>query len=312
MIFRQATEPREIILDFVFKPSANQTPGSLCQGDVLEKTDDLIEVLKQAHGYYADAADYTHFVVITQSCDLVRRGNKCKAPYITLAAAKPMRPIIEQELNARQKKVAKSDFTYQTTRSKRDLEMKLEKYLHNTVDEHFFLPCDGSDSIPEDLIVFLRLSVALSKDHYEAMLVSKVAELEDVFQAKLGWLKGNIYSRVATPAFEEKLTDSETYKQAFFEKYLPDASIVWLSGLQADLLKTKVSAKAGEKKGDLNTAEVVQILEVESKPNQNIIAERVVERLISNKVLPADDGELLDKARRVISNVPTIKNLANN
>lgn len=48
---------------------------SLCQGDILEKTDDLIAILKEVHPYFLNES-YKYFMVLSQSCDLVRRNGK--------------------------------------------------------------------------------------------------------------------------------------------------------------------------------------------------------------------------------------------
>ncbi len=45
---------------------------------------------------------------------------------------------------------------------------------------------------------FLALSVALKIEHYDLCLAAKIAQLTGEFQAKLGWLVGNLYSRVGT------------------------------------------------------------------------------------------------------------------
>ena len=70
----------------------------LFQGDVLCRSNEIVKAIGQAHQYYADAPHYTHFVVITQSCDLVRRAGDFNAPYITISAAKPLRSVMNEYL----------------------------------------------------------------------------------------------------------------------------------------------------------------------------------------------------------------------
>ena len=66
----------------------------LQQGDVISRTQQLDAVLKDVHPHYFYGEDYRYFLVLTQSCDLVRRpGYKsalCKSRYITLAAIRPL------------------------------------------------------------------------------------------------------------------------------------------------------------------------------------------------------------------------------
>lgn len=73
-----------IQVHFTYKSKPDMS--SLCQGDILKLTDDLKKVLGDVHPYFQNE-QYKYFMVLTQSCDLVRRkGQPCKTPYITLAA----------------------------------------------------------------------------------------------------------------------------------------------------------------------------------------------------------------------------------
>lgn len=60
-------------------------------------------------------------------------------------------------------------------------------------------------------MAFLSLSVPIkSQLHYEKCLKARIAQLREVFRAKLGWLAGDIYSRVATPDWAPKnLSDKD-------------------------------------------------------------------------------------------------------
>src|SRR5208337_4010979 len=79
--------------------------GTLCQGDILSKTRDILDHLSCYHPYYADHEDYKYFMVVTQSCDLVRRdGKQCTSPYITLAAVRPVQVVLMREAAKRQEK----------------------------------------------------------------------------------------------------------------------------------------------------------------------------------------------------------------
>lgn len=61
--------------DIHFTYKEHMEKDSLCQGDILEKTDDLIAILKEVHPYFLNEA-YKYFMVLSQSCDLVRRNGK--------------------------------------------------------------------------------------------------------------------------------------------------------------------------------------------------------------------------------------------
>ena len=186
-------------MDFIFKAPEKLDTATLAQGDVIARTPEVVERIKQAHQYYAEAPNYTHFVILTQSGYLVKRRNEFKAPYITLAAAKPFKKTIEDFFDEKAKFLEGADFKYHSNTVIGKAKQLLEHYLNNTEPEFFFLPASGNPRLPEDLVVFLRLSVALRKEHYDALAQAKIAEVADVFHAKLGWLTGNISSRVPKP-----------------------------------------------------------------------------------------------------------------
>ena len=229
-------------MEFLFAEPDDIDKEGLRQGDLLAKTRALSGALSQAHQYYATASDYTHFLVLTQSCDLVRRNGKApKARYITVAAVRPLKTVIDRFLA----KHEFGDFEFPVLLCKKDRELLaqqlLERLLHNTCDGHFFIRKDSVSDIDEDLCAFLALSVALKNIHYDACLSSKVAQLEDIFAAKVGWLTGSLYSRVATPDIEELLSEPEVYKAAFYDETLYNRT-AWLSPAQFRHLKKLVQA----------------------------------------------------------------------
>ena len=61
--------------------------ADLEQGDLLQPDDGLRAAIEDVHPHFVDPK-YTAFIVLTQTCDLVRRverGRVCKAPYVNLA-----------------------------------------------------------------------------------------------------------------------------------------------------------------------------------------------------------------------------------
>ena len=185
----------------------------------------------------------------------------------------------------------------------------MERHINNTEPEYFFLPKSGNPNIPEDLLVFLRLTVALRKEHYDVLASAKIAELADIFQAKLGWLKGNIYSRVATPDIEERDVNAAEIKRQFFDSYVPKDELVWLSNLQADLLRKLVKTKSSTEGRDLTTEEVLDIIENDIPEDTQIVANNIVERLIKNKLIERDDQESATKFARAIANESSFKSV---
>lgn len=179
----------------------------LKQGDVLERNAELLAVLEQVHPHYARHADYRYFMVVTQTCDLVRRaGNPPKSRYITLAAIRPIEEVLRRSAAELQ-----DDWQRETrviSSSARDkLKLLLERLLDTNEPGYFYLHPDVNVGLHQRYCAFLALSVALRRDHYELCLRAKLFELKEPFQAKLGWLIGDLYSRVAVDEWDEKVKD---------------------------------------------------------------------------------------------------------
>jgi hypothetical protein len=171
----------------------------LQQGDVLAKTEAIKKILEKVHPYYQTNDTYTHFIVLTQSCDLVRRDNELpKSRYITLASVRPLDRVIKREIEKYQSEIAKKAMVCKDTVRER-LAHFVEQLLNNNLPEFFYLHPEPQLGFPEASCAFLRLSVSIrASEHYAACLSSRILSLAQLFQAKLGWLVGNMYSRVAT------------------------------------------------------------------------------------------------------------------
>lgn len=180
--------------------------GTLRQGDILINSGDLYEVIKEIHPHYS-LDQYKYFQVLTQSCDLVRRVSnseeKCKARYITLAAVRTLDDVIKRFID----ESVPNNFSFDNkiccgSRYEGKLKEFLRKLFNNNESNHFFLRSDEEFGFYEDCCTLLHLSIAIrAYQHYDKCLKAKKFELNEVFRAKLGWLVGNIYSRVGTQDF---------------------------------------------------------------------------------------------------------------
>jgi hypothetical protein len=296
-------------LEFIFRPFGEINLSSLTQGDIIEKSEPVVERVAQAHQYYAQATDYTHFVVLTQSCDLVRRKGAFKAPYITIAAAKPFSKTLDSYFRQNSKPLKGTGISYFSQTLSGKARQLIERHINNTEPEFFFLPKEGHPNLSEDLVVFLRLTIALRQEHYEVLANAKVAELADVFQAKLGWLTGNIYSRVATPDLEDRGLDSKSIKTQYYEQYIPRDSAVWLSSIQAEYLKKLITKKCAELGRDLTEEETLNLIYGEVPEDALIIAQNIVDLLRKNQLIDPADRALQIRFANVISNEATFKSL---
>ncbi len=188
-------------IHFTYK--ARPDMKSLCQGDVLEITKELAQVLKDVHPYFLNK-QYKYFMVLSQSCDLVRRnGKNCKTPYITLAAVKSYSSFLVGMLQSGKYAELNHGLLLMNEKDRDRAYQLIERVYNNTEPEYFFLYKEDALNFPESMVAYLKVSIALkSDDHYDKCLSAKKIELTDEFKAKLGWLVGNMYSRVGTADWE--------------------------------------------------------------------------------------------------------------
>jgi hypothetical protein len=172
---------------------------NLQQGDLIAKTSDLLDLLSVIHPHYPRRNDYTHFLLLTQSCDLVRRdGKPCKAKYIGLAAVRSLSFIIDREIGKYQDSFDSAAGI--CSRASRDRAAQfVVRVLNNNEPEFFYLEPEPAFGLFDPSCAFLRLSITVrSEEHYGKLLEARRLSLNEVFHAKLGWLVGNMYSRVGT------------------------------------------------------------------------------------------------------------------
>lgn len=284
------------MMEFIYK-KGTLNKETLAQGDVIERTAAVDGCFESAHPFGPNASDHTHLVVVTQSCDLVK--NRMKAPYITLAAAKPFSAAMEGYLEREEKSIAGSNFSYYPRKTRDQAIQLVERFLHNTESDFFFLPEAGHSNVPTDLVVTLRLTVALDKKHYEVLANDKIIELADVFRAKLGWLVGDIYSRVATPALEEFEPNASEIKNIFYDKYVRKNDAHWLTSLEAKRLGVVVTEMRRMREEDLSHDEVKEIFKNGPKHPQ-IVAEKILNRLKGTKLVEKSNLELMDEISKAV------------
>lgn len=248
-------------------PSASASPvhwtyapvdsSTLCQGDIIERTDAVVSLLAEVHPYFAQQDKYLSFMLITQSCDLVRRNGECNARHLTIAGIRTLSDVISAKELPR---IASSQaFGREVSMSCRNALLQfLDRLLNNNEPTYFFLRADHSQGIGTDSCACLRVSVPLRVEHYGILLNAKRGQLADVFQAKLGWLVGTNYSRVGTPDWSENLQRLGEFKQL---RESITASFNWIEekrfqqvlALHRTLGRDPTEASVGELKSDPRT-----------------------------------------------------------
>lgn len=228
-----------------FTYSETLDKNTLKQGDILLRTPELVRVLEEYHSYFANP-QYTHFQILTQTCDLVRRnGNKCKSRYITIAAVRSLSDTINRYIETNFSESARifawgQLFCNESQKAK--LTDFLRKLFNNNDSSHFFLKAVPEVGLNTDSCTWLLLSIPLKADlRYDVCLNAKRLELKEEFRAKLGWLVGDLYSRVGTADYVPSAIPDEA---AFSEliKNIMDSHVGWVPSLQFPRFKTLAPA----------------------------------------------------------------------
>jgi hypothetical protein len=294
--------------DFIFAGAGSVNRSQLMQGDLLQRTPALAEAIAQAHAYYATASDYSHFLVLSQSCDLVRRSGACKSRYITICAVRPLSVAVQRELAKFTSQVEGFPIPIGDVERVALAKQYLARIMNNTVDGIFFIPRNSAETVEEHLCAFVPLSIALRVTHYDTCLGAKVAQCDEIFAAKIGSIASGLYSRIATPDLEERSPPDvvKSYRDTFFEE-MGFTSVAWLSERQKKELKRRVKEAVGPNGDGLPESQAQELLR-KLPTHTDLAADRVVDVLVKNKVLADDEGRR-QAVRNLLLNDPTFKSL---
>ena len=282
--------------------------GDLRQGDLLERTEDIEKVLQRFHPYYLKE-DYIHFMVLTQTCDLVRREHEeCKAQYITLAAVRPLAIILERELCRNQSEFARQAGACGMNKRTK-IEQVLKRLLDNNNPEYFYLHQEQQFGVEDNEVAFLRLSVALRiKDNYEMCLRSRILSLNPEFRAKLGWLVGDIYSRVGTVDWVDKVPGADVGKMI---NDLLDHLCEWVDPGQLQRAeKQKRDDFAHKTDAEIRTLFRQEIRATEVPSKAQIILEQVTKAIRKQRIPNVDVDALSKTIRATLETDTTFQNYA--
>ncbi|HPF41234.1 MAG TPA: hypothetical protein P5081_18100 [Phycisphaerae bacterium] len=167
----------------------------LFQGDIIEPTKSLRQILEIVHPHFLDAK-YIAFMVTTQSCDLARR-RKNFGHQVNLCVVREISSIAQNLFDL----ACGTQIPGVFDRSKK---ANLKELLARIVNQNeqaiglFYLHPDLDAGVSTPCVAMLRIGIALRSKHYDVLKASRRGRLRPEFQAKLGWLVGNLYSRVGT------------------------------------------------------------------------------------------------------------------
>lgn len=281
-------------LHWTYKSNSTKTPegsapsdtgvgvDSLEQGDILRSDyEPLHDLLKKYHPYYAEHPDNEFFIVLTQSCDLVFRDGGYKAPYISIAPVRPLRKVIQREFDGSLHNKKPDAQAYGSGGLRGQFEFFLERLFNNNHPKYFYLEKQPDRGLPEDMCSILTLGISIKTEHYESCLNARVLQLADNFQAKLGWLVGQLYSRVGTPDWPEGQLENKISEK------LKDTA-AWVNDELIAILDKKVADfEANNENKHVDATTLKKLMdEIPNKKEQAIDAIFTV--LVSEKLLPAE------------------------
>jgi hypothetical protein len=251
---------------------------------------------KTVHPHFYQHPKNRYFLVLTQSCDLViRQGGQCKAPYISLAPVRSLDLVLDRQLAQSSLAEIRAELPVVTVKNKQKLSDFLHRLFNNNEASYFYL--DSRDTpLETDCVAFLSLSIAIKADlHFQTCLDAKILQLSDTFQAKLGWLVGQMYSRVGTPDWESRALSAKV------RNTLKDAAI-WVEDAYARPLVDafKQLQQAGEQDAPQMTAmEVARVVSSTPTKKQRVMkeADRVIKAAVGEDQVP-----LAEKIRKRLDN----------
>jgi hypothetical protein len=275
-----------------YDPNLSRT--DLMQGDVLQRTPALDELLKTVHPHFYQYPKNRYFLVLTQSCDLViRQGGQCKAPYVSLAPVRSLDLVLDRQLAQSSLAEVKAELPVVTARNRQKLSDFLQRLFNNNEASYFYL--DSQDTpLETDCVAFLNLSIAIKADlHFQTCLYAKILQLNETFQAKLGWLVGQMYSRVGTRDWESNALNAKVTNT------LKDIAI-WVQDANAGPLVEAFKLRLAQgQDAQMSAAEIAQTVSRTPTKKQRVMkeADRVIKAAVGE-----DQARLAEKIRKRLDN----------
>jgi hypothetical protein len=276
-----------------FEPNAD-----LAQGDIIEATPALRGVLEEVHRHFLDAK-YVSFLILSQSCDLVRRPGYRGQP-INLCVVRELRSIAARLLEQFCGSEIPGIFRKET---RRDGRMFVERTINQNEQAIglFYLHPDADAGVATPCVAMLRVAIALHTKHYDIIRDSRRGRLKSEFQAKLGWLIGNLYSRVGTEDWSEPKERKREQKIIIDQTFDGLAGVKWASS-EAVARATKAGFSVEGKSPD-DISKELELYEP-MRVDQQLLQE--IQRIIAQ----ADLGITADAQQRFLRRLPNDASMA--
>ncbi|MDO8298092.1 MAG: hypothetical protein Q7T64_00225 [Lacisediminimonas sp.] len=250
---------------------------------MLEKTSDLSAILDLYHPYYSKHPENTHFLVLTQSCDLVRRGiGSCKSRYLSMAPVRSLEAVLSREFDGKLRHVDSQ--LYASTKSKQLMQQFLARLFNNNEPSFYYLESHPTAGLAVPSCALLSLPIAIKSEHYETCLDARRTSTEDSFQAKLGWLVGQLYSRVGTKDWPEAEMAAKVERAI-------DSAVLWLPESELAQLEKMIGEERAKDAGTVFDVTKLRKM-VASIPQKKAAAiGRIMELGIQVKLIPDKSPE---------------------
>lgn len=273
-------------MHWTYKELSKQDLTNLEQGDLLEKTPELYELLKIYHPYYADHAENKYFIVLTQSCDLVLRSGQCKSRYISLAPVRSLKSILKVEFEHQIYNRAPSARAYASMRTKTSMEQFLERVFNNNDPAYFYLEQSPAQGVAEPMCALLSLPISIKTEHYKLCFNARSISLKDEFQAKIGWLIGQLYSRVGTPDWKKRELTSKINNEI-------EGTVLWLSDSEVTELIELCKKHEEDQPNEVIDTNKLKLLLTKIPKKKDIVIQRVLDVASQNGLFATPSPERL-------------------
>lgn len=273
----------------------------LMQGDVLTRTNALDALLKEVHPHFFKDKRNLYFLVLTQSCDLVVRGTSgCKSPYITIAPVRSLDHVIDRYVKQLATAKVNANLPVLTMKTNTKTREFLHRLFNNNESNFFYLHAEGTP-LQQDCVAFLNLSIAIKTDlHLKTCLDAKILQLTDTFQAKLGWLVGQLYSRVGTQDWDHAAVKKK------IDNMLSDIAI-WIDDGKLKPLESRFKAASISQQDVVWTSDDIKNALLEIPTRKQAVVKQA--GAISDEVLKSANKTVTFKLRRALNDDEELSSL---
>lgn len=288
------------MLHFTYEPEASKS--ELMQGDVLRRTPEIDKLLEEVHPHFFKNKENLLFIILTQSCDLSIRkvGDPCKAPYITIAPVRSLDLVVQRHLAQQSGLTLEAEILVLSVKAKSKATEFITRVFNNNEPGYFYLDAEDTE-LPCDCVAFLNLSIAIKSDkHYQKCLDAKITQLNGTFQAKLGWLVGQMYSRVGTDDIpKDQITKKLKSALKDVALCIEDQKVAALEKAYAEFNRANPDRKMSEQ-------EITKVLV--DLPNRKKLVIDQTDKIIRD-ILGEDNAHLCAKLRKRLDNDSALTSL---